>query len=84
MHAVVSSSPIVMHIFQILLYQHKLVHTSMYWSILVHTCMYLYILFFMICTMLWYMAVQDSGSVDVRSPPSLVPINPLSYRHIPA
>ena len=33
MHEVVSSSPIVMHIFQILLYQHKLVHTSMYWSI---------------------------------------------------
>ena len=29
-------------------------------------------------------AVLDSGYVDVRSPPSLVPINPLSYRHIPA
>ena len=91
MQEVVSSSPIVMHIFQILLYQHKLVHTSMYWSILVHTCMYLYIL---VCTctyyfpwfgtMLWYMAVRDSGHVDVLSPPSLVPINPLSYRHIPA
>ena len=58
MHAVVSSSPIVMHIFQILLYQHKLVHTSMYWSILGHTCMYLYILF----SMIWYHAMVHGST----------------------
>ena len=49
--------------------------------ILVCTCTYYIPLF---GTMLWYMAVRDSGQVDVRSPPSLVPIDPLSYRHKPA
>ena len=77
MHEVVSSIPIVMHIFQILLYQHKLVHTSIYQYILVYTSTQF--------SIIWYHAtVQDSGLVDVRSPPSLVPINLLSYRHIPA
>ena len=37
---VVSSIPIVMHIFQILLYQQKLVHTSIYLYILVYTGTY--------------------------------------------
>ena len=79
MHEVVSSIPIVMHIFQILLYLHKLVHTSIYWYIQVRTSTYLYIQF----SIIWYHAtVRDSGQVDVRSPPSLVPINTLSYRHI--
>ena len=116
MHEVVSSSPIVMHIFHILLYWHILWYTGIYKYVLVWTCILVYELTHNVCTgmyavvnslvytslyryilvctctyyfpwfgtMLWYMAVQDSGQVDVRSPPSLVPINPLSYRHIPA
>ena len=79
MHEVVSSIPIVMHIFQILMYWHILQFTSIYWYIQVCTSTYLYIQFFII----WYHAtVRDSGYVDVSCPPSLVPINPPSYRHV--
>ena len=54
-----------------------LICTSKY--VYVHTSMYVYILY----AIIWYHAtVQDSGYVDVRCPPSLVPINPPSYRHI--
>ena len=54
-----------------------LVCTSKY--IYVHTSMYVYILY----SIIWYHAtVRDSGYLDVCCPPSLVPINPRSYRHI--
>ena len=62
-------------------YQYIPVHTIFGLYIQAHTSMYMYILY----SIIWYHAtVQDSGLVDVRSPPSLVPINPLSYRFIPA
>ena len=136
MHEVVSSNPIVMHIFHILLYWHILWYTGIYKYVLVWTCILVYELTHNVCTgmyavvlrrtihflvhtdmyqyidlcicthhifisiyeyvqvhtsmymyilysIIWYHAtVRDSGYLDVRCPASLVPINPLSYRHI--